>query len=144
MIAVSTRNAAHRPMIGRASGSRFDAVTGAITVLVSASQWPRAVENAVAGSPIAATFVRPGDYKAYQIKGTIESVRPADSFEHARGSQYVDDMLAVLGALGVTRLQLSSTLSDKDLTCIRFRPTELYIQTPGPEVGQRLLIGETA
>ncbi|MGX5665390.1 hypothetical protein ACWKW9_05390 [Rhizobium daejeonense] len=141
MILIATRNDAHRPMIGRATGARFDSANGRISLLVSASQWPDAVAHAVPEAPISATFVKPDNYKAYQIKGPIIEVREADTIDQARGSQYVSDMLAEMGALGVSRLQLSSTLSDRDLVRITFFPRDLFVQTPGPEAGRRL--GET-
>ncbi|PZU87428.1 MAG: hypothetical protein DI528_07325 [Shinella sp.] len=141
MILIATRNDAHRPMIGRATGARFDCANGRISLLVSASQWPDAVAHAVPEAPISATFVKPDNYKAYQIKGPIIDVREADTIDQARGSQYVNDMLAEMGALGVSRLQLSSTLSDRNLVRITFFPRDLFVQTPGPEAGRRL--GET-
>ena len=138
MILIATRNEAHRPMIGRATGARFDSQRGGISLLVSASQWPDAVAHALPGTPLSATFVKPDDYRAYQIKGPIMNVRPTDAIEQARGAQYVADMLSVMGALGVSRLQLSSTLSDRDLMHITFLPRDLFVQTPGPEAGRRL------
>ncbi|SMC96694.1 hypothetical protein [Rhizobium sp. RU36D] len=142
MVLIATRNAAHRPMIGRATGARFDADSGRITLLVSSSQWPDAVAHALPGSPISATFVQPDTYEAYQIKGLISELRPANAIEQARGTRYVEDMLATMGALGVTRLQLSSTLSDRELVRISFTPRDLFVQTPGPKAGSRLGIAE--
>jgi hypothetical protein len=138
MILIATRNAAHRPMIGRATGARFDTESGRITLLVSASQWPDAVAHALPGAPLSATFVKPDSYRAYQIKGPVADQRPANAVEQARGTHYVEDMLDTMGALGVTRLQLSSTLSDRDLVRISFYPRDLFVQTPGPQAGQRL------
>lgn len=138
MILIATRNAAHRPMIGRATGARFDAESGRIALLVSASQWPDAVGAARPGLPIAATFVEPATYRAYQIKGPVVDQRPANAVERARGTRYVEDMLRTMGALGVTRLQLSSTLSDRDLVRISFLPRDVFVQTPGPRAGQRV------
>lgn len=138
MILVATRDAAHRPHIGRGTGARFDTSSGRIRLLVSSSQWVGAVDNAICGAPVAATFVKPDDYRAYQIKGTIGEVRPATAEEQALGTRYVEEMLAVMGALGVSRLQLSSTLVDRDLAAISFMPTDLFVQTPGPGAGQRV------
>lgn len=138
MILIATRNTAYRPMIGRATGARFDAESGQIILLVSASQWPDAVTNAVPGAPITATFVKPDSYQAYQIKGPVIDQKPANAIEQARGTQYVADMLDTMGALGVTRIQLSSTLSDRDLVRISFFPRDLFVQTPGPQAGQRM------
>ncbi len=141
MILVATRNEAHRPMIGRCTGAQFDPQSGEISVLVSRSQWPQAVAWAQPGLPISTTYVKPDDYHAYQIKGLISEIRPATAVENAQGSRYVEDMLEILGDLGVTRLQLSSTLSDRDLMRVCFQPRDLFEQTPGPNAGRRLLDG---
>lgn len=137
MMLVATRDATHRPMIGRGSGARYDGTSGLVTVLVSASQWPDAVAHAGEGLPIATTYVRARDYRAFQIKGVITDVREADAAESERGVRYVREQLDVMMGLGVTRLQLSSTLSDRDLMAITFRPLDVFQQTPGPGAGQR-------
>ncbi|OCW59081.1 hypothetical protein [Hoeflea olei] len=141
MSLIATRNQAHRPMIGRGTGARFDPDSGEISVLVSRSQWPEAVAWARPGLPISTTHVKPDDYQAYQIKGIITGVRPATAAESAQGSRYVAEMLETLGGLGVTRLQLSSTLSDHELVRVSFLPCDLFVQTPGPAAGRRLTDG---
>lgn len=138
MMVVSTRDDAHRAYIARGSGARFDRQTGSIDVLICQSQWSDVARNAVKGAPIAVTFVRPNDYRTFQVKGPIQDVAPASAEEQRRGSAYVACMLDVMGALGVTRLQLSHTLTDADLIRIRFLPVDLFAQTPGPGAGARV------
>lgn len=138
MILVATRDDGHRPMIGRGSGARFDRPSGLVNVLVSQSQWPLAVAQAVSGRPIATTFVQPDSYRSYQIKGTILDSQPADEAAAAWGCHYVQRQLCLMDLLGVTRLQLSSTLSDRNLWHITFRPTDVFEQTPGPGAGRRV------
>ncbi|MBO3759284.1 hypothetical protein [Ciceribacter sp. L1K22] len=138
MMLFATRDEAHRPMIGRGSGARFDAATGLVSVLVSSSQWPRAVANARAGLPVATTYVNPETYHAYQIKGVITETHPADSAESEWGARYVREQLELMTSVGVSRLQLSSTLSDRDLVVVTFRPLDIFRQTPGPGAGQKI------
>jgi len=138
MILVSTRNAAFRPAIGRGTGAAHIASLGYIDVLVSRAQWPEVVENAGLGAPVAVTMVRPHDYRAFQIKGSILAVSPADDADRARAQNYISEMLVVMDALGVTRDQLSHTLVDRDLLRIRFQPTDVFAQSPGPGAGERL------
>ncbi|WP_165217147.1 hypothetical protein [Affinirhizobium pseudoryzae] len=137
MILVATRDEGHRPMIGRGSGARHDRASGLVHVLVSQSQWPLAVEHALPGRPIATTFVQPDNYRSFQIKGQITASGPADDAATAWGRHYVETQLALMAQLGVTRLQLSSTLSDRDLWHITFRPSDIFEQTPGPGAGRR-------
>lgn len=138
MILVATRDETHRPMIGRGSGARHDRGTGLVHVLVSQSQWPLAVAEARPEGQVSTTFVQADNYRAFQIKGVIAEVRPADAAAADWGRDYVREQLALMARLGVTRLQLSSTLSDRDLVEIVFRPTDVFDQTPGPGAGRRL------
>lgn len=138
MILVATRDDSHRPMMGRGSGARFDRSSGLMHVLISQSQWPLAVAEALPGRPIAATFVQPDNYRSFQIKGEIAESVTADDAASAWGRLYVRSQLALMQQLGVTRLQLSSTLSDRDLWHIAFRPLDVFDQTPGPGAGRRL------
>lgn len=137
MILVATRDEGHRPMIGRGSGARYDRASGLMHVLVSQSQWPLAVAEALPGRPIATTFVQPDNYRSFQIKGLITGSGAADGAATAWGRHYVEAQLALMTRLGVTRLQLSSTLSDWDLWHITFRPSDIFEQTPGPGAGRR-------
>ncbi|MBB4477838.1 hypothetical protein [Rhizobium etli] len=138
MILFATRDEAGRPMIGRGSGVRIERQSGHLHFLASRSQWPEAVSEAQVGRPIAMTYVRPADYKACQIKGRILAAGPADEAHRARGEAYVAEQLARMMALGVTRMQLSSTLSDQDLVCLTIEPQAIFEQTPGPGAGRRL------
>jgi len=138
MILVSTRDSAHRAFIARGSGARFDRRRGQIDVLLCRGQWPDVAGNAVRGAPIAVTVVRPSDYRAFQVKGVIEEVASASEEEQRRATAYVARMLEIMAELGVTKVQLSHTLSDRDLVRISFLPTDLFVQTPGPDAGQRL------
>lgn len=134
MILVSTRDPAGRATIGRGSGILRD--KGGLAVLMSRSLWPGAASGAVEGGPIAVTCARPHDYRTYQVKGMITAVAPAGPAEAAEGTAYVARMLGVMGALGVSRLQLSQTLTDRDLLRIDIRPREVFDQTPGPTAGR--------
>ncbi|PDT15575.1 hypothetical protein CO670_17590 [Rhizobium sp. J15] len=138
MILFVTCDEAGRPMIGRGSGVRVDRQSGHLNFLASRCQWPKAVGGALPGRPIATTYARPADYKACQIKGIVVEARPADETQRARGEAYVAEQLARMLALGVTRMQLSSTLSDQDLVCLTIEPQAIFEQTPGPGAGRRL------
>lgn len=138
MILVSTRGSGCRANIARGSGARFDRRKGHIDVLLCRSQWSDVVGNAARGDPIAVTFARPVDYRAFQAKGVIQEIASASEEEQLRATAYVACMLEMMAELGVTKVQLSHTLTDKDLVRISFLPTDLFAQTPGPDAGQRL------
>lgn len=138
MMVVSTRDDSARAHIARGSGATFLRERSHIDLLLSQTQWPDVARHAVPGAPIAATFVRPSDYRAVQIKGRIHEVAQGDATDQERATRYLAKMLAVMNGLGVSTLQLSHTLTDRDILRIRFAPTELFTQTPGPGAGARI------
>lgn len=138
MMIAATRDAAMRPHIGRGCGADFDPDVGDLTLLASSTQWPDFYANVAGGAPIAMTVCQPDTYKCLQIKGQISCVHAATAGQKARARHYLDSMLAVMAGLGVSRLQLSTVLSDADLVAIRFWPVDLFIQTPGPDAGERM------
>lgn len=138
MILLSTCGKDRRAHIACGSGARFDRDRGRIEVLFSSAQWRDVAENAAPERPIAVTFTRPSDYRTYQVKGRIDEVAPAQDADAARGRAYVESMTAEMARLGISPSQLSHTLVATGLARIRFRPTDLFVQTPGPDAGARI------
>lgn len=138
MMIAATRDAAMRPHIGRGCGAAFDPDVGDLTLLASSTQWPEFFANAKSGAPIAMTVCQPDNYKCLQVKGQIIGVSQASEEQKARAQRYLDTMLSIMAGLGVSRLQLSTVFSNADLVAIRFWPADLFIQTPGPEAGERM------
>ncbi|MBB4121093.1 hypothetical protein [Martelella radicis] len=141
MMIAATRDERLRPHVGRGCGARFDKAAGDVVFYASSTQWPDFARCAVKGAPIAATFVDPETYRAYQIKGRINAVRPSDPSECAKARRYIEEMLVIMAELGVSRLQLSSVFADDSLITIRFWPADLFLQTPGPGAGQPIEAG---
>lgn len=138
MMIAATRDEAMRAHIGRGCGTDFDPDVGDLTLMASATQWPDFCANAKSGAPIALTVCRPDNYRSLQVKGQIVSVTPATDSQMERAQRYLENMLAIMADLGVSRLQLSTVLSNADLVAIRFWPIDLFLQTPGPGAGERM------
>ncbi|MGR6431729.1 hypothetical protein ACU5AY_12500 [Rhizobium sp. PAMB 3174] len=138
MMIAATRDEALRAHVGRGCGAYFDADAGDLVLLVSSSQWPDFFANAKKGAPIAMTVCQPDNYRSMQVKGNISGVEMATARQVAHAGDYLDRMLAIMAGLGVSRLQLSTVFSNADLAAIRFWPVDLFIQTPGPEAGERV------
>ena len=128
-------------MIGRGAGARVDPSTGEIEVLVSSSQWPEFISSARAGRQVALTLCRPQTYECYQVKGVISAAEKASAEGQALATDYVEAMLADLAELGVNAYQLSSTLCCDSMWSVRFWPTTMFLQTPGPGAGSRMAEG---
>ncbi|MGR6466478.1 hypothetical protein [Rhizobium sp. PAMB 3182] len=138
MMIAATRDETLRAHVGRGCGAYFDADAGDLVLLVSSSQWPDFFANAKKGAPIAMTVCQPDNYRSMQVKGNISGVEMATARQVAHADDYLDRMLAIMAGLGVSRLQLSTVFSNVDLAAIRFWPVDLFIQTPGPEAGERV------
>jgi hypothetical protein len=138
MIIVSVRAGSDRATIARSTGALYCGDKGWVSLFVSAPQWPETVEYAGVGGLIAATFTRPDNYISYQIKGRIVDIGPATEAETTQAASYVENTLATMARLGVTRVQLSHTFAQGQLVRISFLPRELFIQTPGPQAGLKL------
>lgn len=92
------------------------------------------------GSPIAATFSEPRNHRSIQIKGIRvrrAEMENGDADDVARQVRHLEDGLIFLN---YTRRFAASYCSyrDDELAAITFRPTEAFVQTPGPGAGEQL------
>ncbi|WP_454743744.1 hypothetical protein [Cupriavidus necator] len=124
MIIVGTRDQANRPSIARAVGAR--AINEEIVeVIVSAWQWPEAMDNLAANGQAAVTFARPADYVSYQLKGSAQ-LRAVDSSDLEQSRRYRANIYALFGGLGLRPELVSPWLADRELTVARLRARGLH------------------
>ncbi|MFZ2870500.1 hypothetical protein [Zavarzinia sp.] len=138
MTVLASRNESHHPAIGRGVGTRGAEGGRLLDTMVSRAQWPRLIGNLSPGDPLAATFVAPDDYRTYQVKGVVEMIAPATDDDRAVALAYHRQIHRLLTSLGVTEGQIRFWLTDSDLYRLRYRPTDVFVQTPGPRAGSRL------
>lgn len=138
MTILASRDPGFRPAIGRGVGTRRAAGGHLLDTMVSRAQWPDLLDNLSPGDPLAVTFVAPDDYRTFQIKGILEAITPASDEDRAFTEAYHRDIHRLLTALGVTAGQIGFWLTDVDLYRLRYRPTDVFVQTPGPRAGTRL------
>jgi hypothetical protein len=107
-----------------------------VDIMFSGWQWPRLEEAIRQTGRLAATFVRPSDYVAFQLKGIglmretlAEDVRSAERFMVAAADE--------LASLGVQRDVVAPWLTAREARVARLTVTEMYIQTPGQMAGMR-------
>ncbi len=137
LMTLATRDARNWPMIARGSGGRVaNSATGApvVEVAVSAHLWPETVANLRDNGRLAATFVDPASYRAYQLKGLValRAVEPAD---HARAEAYVARTVSVLTDLGVAPHAIRYWLTARDVVIAAMTVERVFEQTPGPRAG---------
>lgn len=138
MTILASRDGDFRPAIGRGVGTRCPAGGQVLETMVSRAQWPRLVDNLAPGAPIAATFVKVDDYQTYQVKGIVEEIALASEADQALTRVFHRDVRRALSALGVTEGQIAFWLTDIELHRLRYRVSDLFVQTPGPRAGMRL------
>ncbi|MBY5591641.1 pyridoxamine 5'-phosphate oxidase family protein [Rhizobium leguminosarum] len=134
---IGSSNAARRPEIGRAVGAWTSAESDTIDLVTSAWQWPETVANLRENGRIAVTFARPADYVSYQLKGQA-TIRPAESHEVERSSQYIVAIVSTQMRLGLLPELIMPVLSNRDPMLITMRVASVYVQTPGSHAGERI------
>ena len=141
MIIIGTHDAALRADIGRGNGALVQGESGVVDLLVSGWLWPGTVSNLRTTGAVAATFARPRDYAAYQIKGRAMLIEPKE--EHLRvAADYSEAIREALVAQGLEGRLIDPWLCERDLCVARITVAEAFEQTPGPRAG-RALAGTT-
>lgn len=132
LMTLATRDAGNRPMIARGSGGRI--AGGQLEVAISAHLWPETVANLRDNGMLAATFVQPHDYRAFQLKGRAV-LRPAGVEDEARAADYVARTEALLIGLGVPLASIRYWLTARDVAVATMVVDRMFEQTPGPRSG---------
>ncbi len=137
LMTLATRDAANRPMIARGSGGRPLSGLEGVEVAVSARLWPETIANVRDNGMLAATFVQPADYRAFQLKGRA-TVRPAAEADHAHAAAYVAATEALLADLGVPLAVIRYWLTAREIVVLSLAVDRAFEQTPGPRAGMAL------
>lgn len=134
LMTLATRDGQNRPMIARGSGGRVLAQGDTVEIAVSAHLWPETVANLRHNGSLAATFVDPASYRAFQVRGRA-AVRPAGAADRARAEAYVAHAEQMLVDLGVARSAIRYWLTARDVAIAALVVEHAFEQTPGPRAG---------
>lgn len=134
---LAAADAARRPLIARAFGCRV-AADGSEAVTWIASKEAAAIVSVLTDAgPIALTASHLSSYQTVQVKSTDARSVPIDARDYAAVLAYQDGFLRIATSLGypehVMRRMLRARPSD--MVAIRFKPTTVFRQTPGPGAG---------
>jgi hypothetical protein len=136
-----TRDATLVPRGHRLSAWQVDAGGRTVTAFIPSSSAPRLVEHLQDNGRIALTFEEVGTHETYQIKGRYLShrpVRPAEidiadrareRFAKGLRSLHPDEQLTAMLAAGIPPPTLA----------VEIEVHEVFLQTPGPGAGTRLV-----
>ena len=133
-VIVATRDERLRTHITRAWGPRFDPATGRLEVAIATSDDPAVLSDLEANGAIALTAARPTTYEALQVKGTVDWIGELDADAQARVDAHVEQFLAQVMAVGMTRNVVS--MLGTGLVGLRFVVDDVFEQTPGAAAGR--------
>ena len=139
MCAASARNGG-LPNIARATGCRVSPDLRTATVLFGATPSAGLLEDVRRSGMVAVVFSRPVDHRTLQIKATDARIVPLESGDVELATRYVDAFVAHLESLGYSATLIRAFLvcAPDDLVALRFTPSSVFSQTPGPEAGKAL------
>ncbi|HEY0825318.1 MAG TPA: hypothetical protein VGD76_16135 [Ramlibacter sp.] len=139
-VIVASRDAALRPSLMRAVGSRVEADGRDITVYLSRPQSRQVVEDLASNGHIAVVFSEPSTHRTVQFKASRVEMRGAAEADAPVLARYLQSMENEIQQVGfappLTRAMLAHRL--QDLVAVRFTPEQAFDQTPGPRAGAPL------
>ena len=142
-VIVGSRDAALRPSLMRAVGSRVEADGRDITVYLARSQSRQLLQDIAATGQVAVVFSEPSTHRSVQLKASRAGIRQADDGDAAVLASYLASMEREIQQVGfappLTRAMLAHRLDD--VVAVRFTPEQAFDQTPGPRAGAALGTG---
>ncbi|MCG2583452.1 hypothetical protein [Massilia sp. TS11] len=139
-ISVGACGADRMPSAVRAFGCRLGADRRNISIFVAQGPAQSVLEDILETGRIAVVFSAPLTHRAIQLKGSDASVVRPTLEDLAAVHAYRDAFCALLEPLGYSQRLIRTMLdcADEDLVALRFTPSAIFSQTPGPAAGQAL------
>jgi hypothetical protein len=139
-VIVASRNAALRPSLMRAVGSRLETGEPAITLYLSRPQSRQLLEDIAATGHVAVVFSEPSTHRSVQLKAASVQMRSADAGDMAALASYLRSMEREITQIGFSAPLARAMLAHRleDVVAVRFTPEQAFEQTPGPRAGTQL------
>lgn len=139
-VIVGSRDAALRPSLMRAVGSRIDPDSQRITVYLARSQSRQLLQDLAATGQVAVVFSQPSTHRTLQVKASRVDLRPADAEDVPVLAAYLKAMEHEIAQVGfgapITRAMLAHR--HEDVVAVSFLAEQAFDQTPGPRAGATL------
>lgn len=137
---VASRDAALRPSIMRAVGSRISGDGLEVTVYLRRSQSEQLLQDIAHTGEIAVVFSVPSTHKTLQLKARRATQRPATDGDLPVLQAYLQSMVQAVGRVGYGPQYVGAMLAAplQDVVAVTFTPTSAFDQTPGPRAGAEL------
>ena len=139
-MSIATRDAQLQPAVAKALGCLVSGDRRQVTVMIDGHRSARIVADIAAGSPLAVVFSLPATHRTVQIKSGRGELSAATPTQQVRARMHRDAIVEHLVALGYAEPALRAMFDyDPDaLLALRFAPTAVFAQTPGPRAGERI------
>lgn len=128
------------PTSVRCCGCRVADDRTSISVFVSRIQAAALLQAIEENGRIAVVFSQPSTHRTLQIKGRDAAVLPLEADDVPRIAAYRAAFARELSTFGYDEILAYTVLSypSTDVVAVRFSPDEVYLQTPGPQAGERI------
>lgn len=138
---VGTRNAGLRPAHAWVVGARVHPDRETVTFFVPEGRARRVLNDLEANARVAlgASFA---SHESYQLKGTYVSARPTDAADLALQEAYRASLFSAAREAGYPEeIARPFTLgfAYRPGVAITFRVEEIFVQTPGPDAGRKIV-----
>ena len=136
---VGTRDRDRVPHVHKVSGWRVEPDGEVIACSIPAAFTPHLMESLEDNGQFALTVEEIGPHETYQFKGVFLDAQPSTAADRQAADRQRERFARVVSAhMGVSEAAARAFGQDPDIT-VRFRVQEIYVQTPGPGAGRRLV-----
>lgn len=128
------------PTLARGTGCRVSADHRHVTVFLSIRQAAPVLDCIQENGMITAVFSQPSTHRTIQLKGRDARIVPLETGDEDLLARYRAAFAADLATIGFREADVQRLLSypSTEVVGICFSPAEAYVQTPGPQAGERL------
>ena len=139
MAAVGTRDRDRVPHVHKVSGWRVEPDQETIACSIPAAFTRHLMESLEDNGQVALTVEEIGPHETYQFKGVFVDAQPCTAADRHAADRVRERFARVVPHhLGVSEAASRAFGMDPEVT-VRFRVQEIYVQTPGPGAGRRLV-----
>jgi hypothetical protein len=138
-MSIAARDAQTRPVVARAFGCRVSQDRRQVTIFLSTTHSPLALQCLRENSVIALAVTRPTTHETLQLKGRVVGIAPVTAADLEEMTAYQDSVLAEIRAKGYTPEFVRAVFgATGECVAVSFELTALFNQTPGPHAGEKL------
>lgn len=127
------------PHVHRVSGWRVEPDREVLVCSITAAFTPHLMESVEDNGQFSLTIEEIGPHEAYQFKGRFVDAQPCVEADRHAAERVRERFVKVVSPMfGMSPESCRTFCMSPDLA-VRFRVQEIYVQTPGPGAGRRLV-----